>query len=116
MFGELNPPKLPVATGLVMVGVLLKCFAHISVYKQNGGSVFAFILSGGGSHPCTPVSYTTVVDLCHILSLYKNEITGIQSYKIVFAARACMGVRRGGETGIFPRWKLGLRSKNFWIT
>jgi len=43
----------------------------------------------GGSHPCTPVSHTTVVDLCSILSLYKNGITRIQSYKIEFVARAC---------------------------
>jgi len=43
----------------------------------------------GGSHPCTPVSHTTVVDLCCILSLYKNRITRIQSYKIAFVARAC---------------------------
>ena len=43
---------------------------------------------GRDSHPCTPVSYTAVIDLCFILLLYKNRITGMQSYKIVFVARA----------------------------
>jgi len=61
----------------------------IPKYKQNGVSVFAFILSGEGSHPCTFVSHTTVLDLCCILQLCKNRITGIQSYKIVFVAHAC---------------------------
>jgi len=39
-------------------------------------------LSCQGSHPWTPVSHTTVLGLCCILYLYKNRITGIQSYKI----------------------------------
>ena len=46
-------------------------------------------LSGGGSHPCIFVSYITVVNLCCILSLYKNIKAGIQSYKIVFVALSC---------------------------
>ena len=46
---------------------------------------------GGMFAPCTPVSHTTVVDLCCMLSLYKNRIIGrpIQSHTIVFVARAC---------------------------
>jgi len=58
-------------------------------YKQNGDSVFAFTCQGRVSHACNPVSHTTVIDLCCILSLYKTRITGMQSYKIVFVAHAC---------------------------
>jgi len=60
-------------------------------YKLSRDPVFAFSLLGEGSHPCNPVSHTTIVDLCCILSLYKNRITGFQgeqSYKMVFVALA----------------------------
>ena len=53
------------------------------------GALFLHLSCQGGSHPCTPVGHTSVVDLCCILSPYKNRITRIQSYKIAFVARAC---------------------------
>jgi len=58
-------------------------------YNQNGGSVFAFILSEGRFAPLNlRQSHHCCKDLCCILSLYKNRITGIQSYKIAFIACA----------------------------
>jgi len=56
------------------------------------GPVFTFILARGRFAFCTPVSSATVVDVCCILSLYKNRLAGfqgMQSCKIVFVACAC---------------------------
>jgi len=79
------------------------------VYEQNGGAVFAFTYQGRGSHPCTPVSHNTVVDLCCILSLYKNRITGMQSYKIVSVTRAC-------NIQCFLHQSCPLKTRNFTYT
>ena len=55
--------------------------------------VFALsIAKQKGSHPCIHVSYANVVDLCCIISLYKNSITGfqdVQSCKTLFVACTC---------------------------
>jgi len=59
-------------------------------HKQSGGPMFTFSLPGGGSHTCTSVSYTTVVDLRCMLSLYRNRIfgfQGIRSCKTAFVIR-----------------------------
>jgi len=61
----------------------------ISKYKQMGAQFLHLSCQEGGSHPCTSVSHATVVDLCCILSLYKNRITRIQSFEIAFVARTC---------------------------
>jgi len=54
-----------------------------------GAQFLHLLVRSGGSHPCTPVNHATVVDLWCIISPYKNRITCIQSYKIVFVDLAC---------------------------
>jgi len=66
---------------------LKKNTAYQNIYKPEAR--FLFSLLGGRFAPLYPDSHTTVVDLCCNLSLFKNRTTGIQSYKIVFVARAC---------------------------
>jgi len=76
-------------------------------HKQSGGPVFTFSLPGGDSHPCTTVSYTTVVDLRCMLSLYKNRIfgsQGIRSCKTALVIRMYLtpqGIPEIFFTGIF---------------
>jgi len=42
---------------------------------SNMGAHFLHLLiSGGGSHRCTHVNHATVVDLCCIISPYKNTV------------------------------------------
>jgi len=47
-------------------------------YKKIGSSVFAFSLSRGGSHPCTPVSHTNCCSpVLHPFTVQEHTITGI---------------------------------------